>query len=63
MYPSILENLISSFKKLPGVGERSAERFALAAIEFSDEEIENYKIEFNAKDTKSLKLNIYEYNL
>jgi len=42
MYPSILENLISSFKKLPGVGERSAERFALAAIEFSDEEIENF---------------------
>jgi len=42
MYPSILENLISSFKKLPVVGERSAERFALAAIEFSDEEIENF---------------------
>jgi len=29
--------------------------------EISNEE--NYKIEFNAKDTKSLKLNIYEYNL
>lgn len=42
MYPKILENLISCFKKLPGVGERSAERFALAAIEFSDDEIDNF---------------------
>jgi len=42
MYPHILENLISCFKKLPGVGERSAERFALAAIEFNEEEIENF---------------------
>lgn len=50
MYPHILENLISCFKKLPGVGERSAERFALAAIEFNEEEIENFsKILVDAK--------------
>lgn len=49
-YPHDLENLISCFRKLPGVGERSAERYALAAIEFSDSEIENFsKILVDAK--------------
>lgn len=42
MYPSSLNNLINSFKKLPGVGEKSAERNALALIELSDEDIDNF---------------------
>lgn len=42
MYPSSLNNVINSFKKLPGVGERSAERNALALIELSDEDIDNF---------------------
>lgn len=41
-YPRDLENLISYFKKLPGVGEKSAERYALAAIEGTKEEIEGF---------------------
>lgn len=41
-YPHDLETLIGYFKKLPGVGEKSAERYALAAIEFSNEEIEGF---------------------
>lgn len=41
-YPRILEQLISYFRKLPGVGEKSAERYALAAIEFRDEEIKEF---------------------
>ena len=28
MYPSSLENLIESFKYLPGIGEKTAERLA-----------------------------------
>ena len=42
MYPSSLNNVINSFKKLPGVGEKSAERNALALIELSDEDINNF---------------------
>lgn len=42
MYPSSLNNVINSFKKLPGVGEKSAERNALALIELSDEDIDNF---------------------
>lgn len=51
MYPSSLNNVIESFKKLPGVGEKSAERNALALLELSDEDIDNF---VNAiKDCKS----------
>lgn len=42
MYPSSLNNVINSFKKLPGVGDKSAERNALALIELSDEDIDNF---------------------
>lgn len=42
MYPSSLNNVINSFKKLPGIGDKSAERNALALIELSDEDIDNF---------------------
>lgn len=38
MYPKSLEDLIESFRILPGVGEKSAERYALTISE-TDEEI------------------------
>lgn len=39
-YPSTISNLIECFKKFPSVGEKSAERMALATLDF-DEEILN----------------------
>lgn len=39
-YPKTLQNLIECFKKIPGVGEKTAERYALSLLE-SDEEILN----------------------
>lgn len=39
-YPEVLEKLISYYQKFPGIGEKSAERLAIATIEQSDEEIE-----------------------
>lgn len=36
-YPSTLNNLIECFKKLPGIGEKSAERMALSAIEMDED--------------------------
>ena len=41
-YPADLERLISYYKKLPGIGERSAERLAIATLEFKDEEIKEF---------------------
>lgn len=34
LYPESLQNLINCYKKLPGVGEKSAERMALCSLDF-----------------------------
>ena len=39
-YPQTLRNLIECFKKLPGIGEKTAERLALASLEFDQEVID-----------------------
>lgn len=36
-YPQTLQNLIECFKKLPGVGEKTAERYALSCLEINDD--------------------------
>jgi recombination protein RecR len=41
MYPKDLIKLISYLKKLPGVGSKTAERFAFEMIKWEDEEIKN----------------------
>lgn len=51
MYPSSLLELIEAFRTLPGVGERSAERYALLIAEEPDEEIERFaKALLNVKE-------------
>ena len=40
VYPKRLENLIDFYRKLPGIGEKSAERMALATLDLSLEDIE-----------------------
>ena len=42
MYPKVLEELISCFKKYPTIGEKSAERLALATLDLSEEELNNF---------------------
>lgn len=39
-YPKSIRNLIESLKKLPSIGEKSAERMALSIIEADDEQVE-----------------------
>lgn len=41
-YPVDLEKLINYYQKLPGIGEKSAERLAIATLEFNDEEVEGF---------------------
>lgn len=41
-YPESLNNLINSLKKLPSIGEKSAERLAFAIMNMEDEEIETF---------------------
>ncbi len=42
IYPKALEELIEYFQKLPSIGEKSAERLALAVLNFSNEDSENF---------------------
>lgn len=42
IYPEILQKLINCYKKLPGIGERTAERLALATLEFDEEIISDF---------------------
>lgn len=42
MIPNSLEKLIESFRILPGVGAKSAERYALSMLDASAEEVEDF---------------------
>ena len=42
MYPTSLEKLIESFRLLPGVGAKSAERYALCMMDASEEDVEAF---------------------
>ena len=50
-YPITILNLIECFKKLPGIGEKTAERLALSILEYDDETIELFSK--SLKDTKT----------
>lgn len=51
IYPASLEKLINYYKKLPGIGEKNAERLALATLNFKEEDV--LKFADALKNTKS----------
>lgn len=51
IYPDTLESVIEFYKKLPGIGEKSAERLALATMDIESEEIDTFVSEIaNLRD-------------
>lgn len=52
-YPKSLKDLIEFYKKLPSVGEKSAERMALASLELEQEVLDNF-----SEAIKNIKKNI-----
>ena len=67
MYPKSLQNLIEAFKSLPGVGAKTAERYALCILDQSVEDVEDFassllKVKNNIK-TCSICGNITEENV
>ena len=44
MYPSSIQKLIESFRSLPGVGEKTAERYALSVSEMEPEKVEQFAL-------------------
>lgn len=52
MYPSSIQKLIESFRSLPGVGEKTAERYALSVSEMEPEKVEQFAMALNDVRTK-----------
>lgn len=52
MYPESIKNLIESFKYLPGIGEKTAERLAFSALELDEEQIELFSDSLNSVKEK-----------
>lgn len=42
MYPKSLQELIESFRELPGVGEKTAERYALAILDSNENDVRRF---------------------
>lgn len=47
MYPESIKNLIESFKFLPGIGEKTAERLAFSVLELEEEQTDFFSDSIN----------------
>lgn len=54
MYPDSIKKLIEAFRLLPGIGEKTAERFAFSILQFDSDEIE-----FLSTSIKEVKENVH----
>ena len=51
-YPTTIANLIECFKKLPGIGEKTAERLALSVLDFDNDIVELFSKSLKDSKTK-----------
>lgn len=58
IYPEKLERIIEFYKKLPGIGEKSAERLALSTLEFKEEDIVDF-----SEHIKSARKNLHSCSI
>ena len=54
MFPESIKNLILCYKKLPGIGEKTAERLALASLQLDENVIQLFsnslmEVKYNVK--------------
>ncbi len=67
MYPESLKNLIECFKKLPGIGEKTAERLSLSVLNLDENIIDVFKNSLDSVKSKMRRCevcnNISESNL
>lgn len=58
MYPDSIKSLIESFKFLPGIGEKTAERLAFSVLDLEEEQVE-----FFAESITDVKKNIHKCDI
>lgn len=51
-YPNTIQNLIECFRKLPGVGEKTAERYSLALLDLDQDVIDQFSNSITNTKTK-----------
>lgn len=56
-YPTTIQNLIECFKRLPGIGEKTAERLALSVLDIDTEIIELFSNSLKDSKTKIRRCN------
>ena len=42
MYPKKFQNMIDSYQKLPGVGKKTAERYAFKTLDWDEETLDQF---------------------
>ncbi len=57
-YPQTIQNLIECYRKLPGIGEKTAERFALATLNLNQDVIDLFSESLKNSKTKIRKCDI-----
>ena len=57
-YPKSIQNLIEGFRRMPGVGEKSAERYALAVVEMDTLDAANFSNAITDVKTKLKKCKV-----
>lgn len=57
-YPQTIHNLIECYRKLPGIGEKTAERFALATLNLNQDAIDLFSESLKNSKTKIRKCDI-----
>ena len=58
MYPDSIKSLIESFKFLPGIGEKTAERLAFSVLELEEEQVD-----FFSESITDVKKNIHKCHI
>ena len=57
-YPATISNLIECFKKLPGIGEKTAERLALSILDMDNSIVDLFSTSLTDVKTKIKRCNI-----
>ena len=57
-YPTTISNLIECFKKLPGIGEKTAERLALSILNMDNSIVDLFSASLKDVKTKIKRCNI-----
>ena len=63
MYPKTFDDLIYEFQKLPGVGAKTAERYAFTVLGWNEDEISEMILRNEVHEGQNITVNLENENL